>query len=120
MEEDDRTTWATEVGRAGGAPATQANLAAAWGVGRGAWGVGRGRGAWGAIDPRRVVAVSSNDHVQILRRPGVSMEGDRMPAKDPELRLGVGQGDEEVAKVIGELDHVLGLGTNLQGIWSRV
>jgi hypothetical protein len=72
------------------------------------------------IDALRVATVRANEHVEVLGCPRVSVKSDGVPAEDDELGPRVGEGDEEVAKVLREVHRYAGQGTNFQGIWLRV
>jgi hypothetical protein len=50
----------------------------------------------------------------------MAVEGDGVATDDDELGAGVGQRQQEVAEVVGELDHVGGRGTKRQGVSRRV
>lgn len=77
-------------------------------------------GGQGLVDARRVRRARSNEDVQILRGPWMAVVRDRVPAEHHELGAGVVKLDEEIAKVLGQVDQAGRQGTNRQGMRSRV
>jgi hypothetical protein len=49
----------------------------------------------------------------------MSVESDGVPTNHHELGACIAEGEQEIAKVVGKLDHVGALRTNLQGICAR-
>jgi hypothetical protein len=72
------------------------------------------------VDARSVRRARANEHVQILRGPWMTVVRDRVPAEHHELGAGVMKLDEEIAEVLGQVDHAGRPGTNRQGMRSRV
>lgn len=62
----------------------------------------------------------SYEHVQILRGARVAVKCHSVPAENDERRSRVVQLDEEVPKVLGNVDHVRRPGTARHGISRRV
>ncbi len=73
-----------------------------------------------AVDASGIRMVGADENVEVFRCSGVAVKRHSVATDDHELRLGVEQRDEKVAKVDRELDHSLGLGTNRHGMAARV
>jgi hypothetical protein len=73
-----------------------------------------------AVDARGVCRGGANEHVQVLRGPGMAVIGNRVATEHHELGAGVVKLDEEIAKILGQADHAERPGTNRKGMRSRV
>jgi hypothetical protein len=73
-----------------------------------------------AVDQLGVCRVGAHQHVEILRGTWMAMECDGVAAEHHELGTDVVQRNQDVAKIVREIDHRGGHGTNRQGIVRRV
>jgi hypothetical protein len=60
-----------------------------------------------------------HQNVEIVRGPRMPVERDGVPAEHHEVHRGVRELDQQIAKVVGELDHASRRGTKRTGISAR-
>lgn len=66
-----------------------------------------------------VAGVWTNQNVEILGGPWLTVERDRMPTNHDKIGAGVGEGDQHIFEVIKQLDHGRCRSRRTQGIADR-
>jgi len=72
------------------------------------------------IDQFCICAIGSDQHVQVLGRARVPVEGDYVSTQHDERSARVTQGEQQISKIFGKLGQVARPGTNLIGMLARV